>query len=115
MSSGVRKIMGFQVNKSWTEVRPQCRRGLIPAWAAGVIDHLSLDNPLPLIIPPRAVAVVTAVALPIITHFALVLDLSNAVLSPCPDAVRYLDQFQDVLLKKRSTSAVYLDIPCCQW
>lgn len=88
------------------------RRSLIPAWAAGIVHDLSLNDPLALIIPPGTVAVVTAVAVPIVVDFALVLDLPNAVLSPCSDAVRDLDQFQNVLLQERSTSAAYLNIPC---
>lgn len=85
---------------------PTCRRRLIPPWAASVVHDLSLDDPLPLIIPSRAMAVMTAVALPVVADFALILDLSNAVLSPRSDAVRYLDQFKDVLLEEHSMSAV---------
>lgn len=82
------------------------RRKLVPPWAAGVVHDLSLNNPLPLIVPPGTVAVMSAIALPIITDFAFVLYLSNAVLSSCSDAVRYLDQFKDVLLEEHSRSAV---------
>lgn len=66
---------------------PTCRRRLIPPWAASVVHDLSLDDPLPLILPSGAMAVMTAVALPVVADFALILDLSNAVLSPCSDAV----------------------------
>lgn len=83
-----------------------CRRRLISPRAAGVVNDLSLDDPLPLIIPSGTVAVMTAVALPIVADLALILDLSNAVLSPCSDTVRYLDQFKDVLLEEPSMSAV---------
>lgn len=89
-----------------------CRRRLIPPWAASVVHDLSFDDPLPLIIPSGTVAVMTAVALPIVADFAFILDLSDAVLSPCSDAVRYLDQFKDVLLEEHSMSAVRLDFLC---
>lgn len=85
-----------------------CLRRLISPWAAGVVHDLSLDNPLSLIIPPGTVAVMTAVALPIVADFALVLNLPNAVLSPCSDAVRYLNQFKYVLLEENVVLAVCL-------
>lgn len=86
-----------------------CVHRLVPPWAAGVVHDLSLNNPLPLIVPPRTVAVMTAISLPIIADVAFVLYLSNAVLSSCSDAVRYLDQFKDVLLEEHSRSAVCRD------
>lgn len=73
--------------------------------AGRVIDNLALDNPLALVIPPGTMAVMTAVALPIVADFALVLDLSNTVFSPSSDTVRYLDQFEDVLLMEHLKSA----------
>lgn len=79
------------------------QRRLIPARAACVVHDFALNDPLPLIIPPGTMAVMTAVALPIVADFALVLDLSNTVLSPCSDTVRYLDQFEDVLLNSISS------------
>ena len=106
------KISGFQVllhtvimlHKHLAgEYASTRRRSLIPPRAVGVIYDLALDNPLPLIIPPGTMAVMTAVALPIVADFALVLDLSNAVLSPCSDTVRYLDQLEDVLLESTSS------------
>lgn len=68
-----------------------CCRRLISSRTAGVVDDLSLNNPLPLIIPSGAMAMMTTIALPVVANFALVLDLSDAVLSPGSDAVRYLD------------------------
>lgn len=79
------------------------QRSLIPPRAACVVHDFALNDPLPLIIPPGTMAVMTAVALPIVADFALVLDFSNAVLSPCSDTVRYLDQFENVLLKTISS------------
>lgn len=94
---------------------PTCLRRLIPPWAAVVVYDLSLNNPLSLVLPSGTVAVMTAVSFPIVADFALVLNLSNAILSPCSDAVRYLDQFEDVLLEESVMSAVCPDSLCVKW
>lgn len=82
-------VHGMEV--SGCQLLTRLREQLIPPRAACVVDDLALNNPLALVIPPGTMAVMTAVALPIVADFALVLNLSNAVLSPSSDTVRYLD------------------------
>lgn len=83
---------------------------LVPSRAV-MIYHLSLDNPLPLVVP--SVVMMSSVAtltLPLIAKLALVLNLPNTLLSAGAHAVGDLNQLENVLLFRHKLSVLLLHI-----